>query len=305
MNRNPAISFVKQIKEIGFDVPKLQISTLAELNFATAFDQEPTTIMANDVAAGVDYDPEMAVTKALVEYFERKVFVEGVESRNPLCARTHSDGIAAFPVSHSDAQLFARENAYAEALERFAWAKWWDERKTGFSVTPFDKTHFWLNQKTKSLLKKFDEMVPLATLKVIELFTNDKNRCVFILIAEVKGYGYISGGAAGQTNQQEKTVLRGFSELIRHGLALTKFIKLKRSPSTFYEERLLYFGLGHGNKLVQETLSHPCEEILDLPKLEIDGEIVSKKYNRIVVTHRCLFQDQPPFVDGKLERLCL
>ena len=101
MNRNPAISFVKHIKENGFNVPKLQISALGELNFATAYDHEPTTIMANDVAAGVDYDPEIAVTKALVEYFERKVFVEGVIAKNPICARTHSDGIAAFPASHS------------------------------------------------------------------------------------------------------------------------------------------------------------------------------------------------------------
>ena len=114
-----------------------------------------------------------------------------------------------FPVSHPNAQFLARENAYAEALERFAWAKWWDERKTGFLITPFDQTCFWQDSKMKLLLKQFGELVSLDSLKVIELFTNDKDHCVLILIAKVKGYGYISGGAAGQANQQEKTILRG------------------------------------------------------------------------------------------------
>ena len=305
MSGNAAISFVKEIKEKGLEVPKMQISAFGGLNFATAFDEVPTTIMANDVAAGVDYDVAMSVTKALVEYFERKVFVEGVQSKNPLCARTHSDGIAAFPIAQTNSHAFARANAYAEALERYAWAKWWDESTTGFLITPFDQSRFWQDPKMKVLLKKFDEIVPLDSLKVIELFTSDKGHSVLILFAEVKGNGYISGGAAGLIGQQEKTILRGLSELIRHGLALNKFIKLKQSPSTFYEERLLYFGLGKGNNLVQERLSQQTNEILNLPDLEIDAEITSKKFNQLIVTHRCLFQNQPPFVDGKLERLCL
>ena len=79
----------------------------------------------------------------------------------------------------------------------------------------------------------------------------------------------------------------------------------KKTPATFYEQRLLYFGLGDGNKLVQERLSVQSAELLQLPALKIDSQIQAENIDNLIVTHRCLFESQPPFVDGALERLCL
>lgn len=305
MGQDSAVSFIKNIKEQGFEIPKLQVSSLAGLNFVSAYDHAPTTIMANEVTAGVDYNADLAVTKALVEYFERKVFAEGVINNDPVCERKHSDGIAAFPVSNPKAKFLARENAYYEALERFAWAKWWDDSSLGFSINSLDETPSGQNPKIKILLEKFSEIIPFDSIKVVEPFLNDKSARVSILFVSIKGYGYISGGAAGPTTKCGEIIIRGLAELIRHGIALSRFIETKRSPVTFYEERLLYFGLGHGNHLVGKRLSQNSNQILELPELEIDDEIISENFGKLVAVHRCLFQGQPPFVDGELERLCL
>lgn len=303
MQENSVLCFIQEIKKCGFEIPKMQLSSLGGLNFVSAYDHEPSTIMANEVSSGVDYNPDVAATKALVEYFERKAFSLGIKNNDPVCMRKHSDGVAAFPASSSQAKSQARTNAYAEALERFVWAKWWDDKKIGFSTWKLQETNFLNDKKLKTTFEKLNEIVPLESVLCIEPTFNKSSDNVMILFAEIKGHGYISGGAAGK--EIENTFVRATAELIRHGIALSRFIETKQSPQTFYEERLLYFGLGTGNRLVKERLAQNSREILDVPSLYIDKEISSQEFDNIICTHRCLFENQPPFVDGALERLCL
>jgi hypothetical protein len=305
MSQNLAISFVKEIKALGFEVPKLQISNIGGLSFVSAYEEIPETIMANEASAGVDYNADLAITKALVEHFERRVFSEGVDQGDPICHRRHSDGIAAYPRSAKGAHSLARDNAYSEALERYVWANWWDDETIGFSSKPLEQTNFWGNVKLKMTMEQFSEIAPVESINVIEPFFESSDHSVLILFARIKGYGFISGGAAGSSKKRSEILIRALAELIRHGLALTRFIESQKEPVTFYERRLIYFGLGHGNQLVEDRLRKISENILRLPPLEIDSEIKSDKLGQLIATHRCLFRDQPPFVDGKLERLCL
>lgn len=305
MNQDLALSFIKEIKGQGLVVPQIEISKLGGLSFASVFTERPTEVMANSASAGVDYNSDLAITKALVEHFERQVFSEGIAIGNPVCFRRHSDGVAAYPRSKINADTQARENAYCEALERYVWARWWDDHSVGHTRTFFENSEFFCNEKFRITIEDLNKIISLDSISVIEPFFEESQNDVLILFAAVKNFGYISGGAAGPTDNRDEIFLRGLAELIRHGIALSRFIETKQSPKTFYEKRLLLFGLGHGNESVNERLQNISNNNLKLPSLEFDNVIESKKYSGLITTHRCLFKDQPPFVDGDLERLCL
>lgn len=297
--------FIKKIKQEGLELPMLQISRLGNLTFVSARTENPTTIMANDVTAGVDFDPNKATLKALVEYFERACFSYGVDQGNPVCERRHSDGVAAFPTVDINASTIARKNAINEAFERFVWSHWWDNRNIAHNSVLIEKSQFWGSEKLKKTVKAFQKIIPLKSLSVITPFHSLKDHNVLILIAELRDGGFISGGAAGETKQNSSTIVRALAELIRHGLGVQKFKQTELNTSTFYEERLMYFGSGKGDNLVFDRLNSNGKEIVQLPSLKIDSEIEAPIFKNIVYAHRCLFVDQPPFVDGRLERLCL
>ncbi len=305
MSRGSSVSLVRGFQAAGIKMPKLQISNLGGLSFVAAFDETPTNIMVNEASAGMDFDPDLAVTKALVEYLERMAFLEGVGNQDPICDRFHSDGIAAYPRSNPDALALARRNAYSEALERQVWASWWDNESIGHRATDLSKGEFNDDPKIKLTMAELENILPIESTTVIEPYFDDPDHTLIILFSKIEGAGYISGGAAGPKNKRKETFVRAMSELIRHGIAMARFTSTKADPKTFYERRLLFFGSGQGNKIVEHRLNVQANETLRLPPLEIDSEIKSKKTDKLIVTHRCLFRDQPPFVDGKLERLCL
>ncbi len=305
MSKDFAVSFVKEIKELGLEVPKLEISRLGALTFVSAFSNRPTEIMANSASAGVDFGPDTAITKALVEHYERSAFAEGIKNNDSACERLHSDGVASFPNILLNAKQKARQNAYFEAFERYVWARWWDDSNVGHSIISLEESKFWKNMKIRMTVEAFKDLVPLETLFVIEPHTDNSENCVLILMGKIKGKGYVSGGAAGAVTNKNEIITRGLSELIRHGLAVDRFTKKNKKPETFYEKRLLYFGSGQGNSLVESRMGHNSDSKIEIPELEIDQEIKSENFGSLIYTHRCLFKDQPPFVDGELERLCL
>lgn len=305
MSQSYAAELIKEFRHQGIPVPKLEISSVGGLAFVAAYDEEPTTVMVNEAAAGMDFSPDVAACKALVEYLERKVFLEGVGQNNPICARAHSDGMAAYPRRISGSHLRARENAYSEALERFVWATWWDNTSVGHSAKEFSQTEFSTNVKITEAYQALRQIIAVDSLIVIEPQCSERRHDTIILFAKIPGRGYISGGAAGPKSERSATFTRALAELIRHGIALSRFLKVGVEAKTFYESRLVYFGMGHGNAIVENRLKKDDGYSIVLPDLEIDQELKSQKYDDIIVAYRCLFENQPPFVDGALERLCL
>lgn len=305
MSQNSSVSFIKRIRELGLTVPRLEITTIGGLNFVSAFDERPTAVMANDATAGVDYDPNIAVIKALVEYFERRVFADGVDLRLNVCERRHSDGVAAFPQIEADAGDRARGNAYCEALERFVWSHWWDNSDNGHKLENFEDSRFWKNIKIRMSVEAFREFLSFDNIQIITPNQSDHNHIVIILFAAISGKGFISGGAAGKTGSETEIIVRALAELIRHGVALKRFLDFDLKPQSFYEKRLVHFGLGYGKDLVLTKLNRNSELSVQIPDLAFDERIPSDKFSELILTHRCLFQNQPPFVDGEMERLCL
>lgn len=298
-------SFIKKIKQEGHELPKLKISRLGELTFVSAYSEKPTSVMANNVTAGVDFEPNKATLKALVEFFERACFAYGVDHGDPICSRRHSDGVAAFPIIDTNATARARENAFNEALERFVWATWWDNSNIANDSMPIEKSQYWGSVNFKTTVKAFQKLVPLKSLVAITPIHSEKDHNVIILFGELQNGGFISGGAAGESKRNGTTIVRALAELVRHGLGVQKFRQTGIIPSTFYEDRLMYFGSGKGDALVYERLSSNGKEVVQIPSLALDSYIEAPPFKNIVYAHRCLFTDQPPFVDGRLERLCL
>jgi hypothetical protein len=245
---------------------------------------------------GIDQDADIALLKALTEFCERRLSKISSDLATKLTER--SDGFAAFPIlelSKSSAELRARENALAEAVERFTWATWWDNSDTAFTVSQNDR-----NDDIQILTKDFK----LNSLRTIEVPTNS-TLTLTIYLAETNLGGYITGGAAGTQSEKKETHARAFGELLRHLLALQKIKKNSYQQNlSFYEQRLWGFGSGKWNTLVENRLKIKGLRNINLPALIVDKAIVHP-YLDFIVVHRCLFENQPIFLGGALERLCI
>ena len=159
----------------------------------------------------------------------------------------------------------------------------------------------------KTLLQAVESQVAIKALKLIEPLVDPIfNIKLVILLLEVEGGGVITGGAAGHSDDFSKrvSIIRAFGELYRHALALTRIKSVSTKELDFYERRLAYFGFGQGYDLVQTRLKANTSIEQKIPNCTID-QVIPHKLESEVVVHRCLLKDQPIFIGGKLERLCI
>lgn len=258
-------------------------------------------IMSENSSTGFSYDPDTALLKALSERMEQVTFQQGIEKGLSSCATERSDGFAAYPLYEPHAKKTVRDLALSEAIERYVWATWWDNHDIKFEKTSiFDAV---ISAETYAYFGLIEKECQTGTIFIIEpKIKNLENKKVLILIAHLDSGGFISGGACG--SDFNETIVKAADELFRHGLAIKKMQKKNLEPKTFYERRLAYFGFGNGNHLVKQRLTQKGKKEIELPSLAIDEPLESVlKYEYAV--HRCLFENQPPFVGGELERLCL
>ena len=256
---------------------------------------DKTSVINQDVYTGHSFEKEVALLKALSERAERYTFIDGNRKGLDSCLTERSDGFAAMP---SESQKSARDNALNEAIERFVWSTWWDNTQIEFLTSEIDceKNH---SEYLKSVISSLN--IEKLILVKPKIKATDKE--VQIIFGKLKGKGYISGGACGNINDHQSTFFRGLDELYRHGMAYNNATTKKVEPESFYEQRLFYFASGFGDSLVESRLSQNGVHSIELPELVIDSEVTASFANYSV--HRCLFKNQPPFVGGALERLCL
>ncbi len=153
-------------------LPKnIEISRVGSITMVSAYDTLGSALITESVAMGMDENPNLAVIKALVEWVERLAITHGRHHGLPECMTHRSDGFAAYPVSiygleEGQAQEIARQKAYAEALERYAWATWWDRgckaQHRGGSLLDFKGT-----EAEISLLKEINSLTPLREIHVL------------------------------------------------------------------------------------------------------------------------------------------
>ncbi len=296
-------SLLKQLR-LRNQLPKnMDVSKVGDRYWFVCHDDDKSKIISENSTTGFSDDGNIALLKALSERVERLAFRSGFGNKITSCMTERSDGFAAYPLFYQNAESKARESALAEAVERYVWAKWWDDEATAFKLETISD-----NQNESEILAHAAVVKNQCGLEEIFLIEpkieNSNGLSVVILFGRLKSGGFISGGACGAFNDTKQILLRSLDELYRHGLAIEKIRLENLEPATFYEKRLVYFGLGYGNDLIRKRLEAKGSKSIFLPRLEIN-EVVKHELHDLFQVHRCYFENQPPFIGGALERLCL
>lgn len=283
----------------------IQLTPLGGGYFASVYDDDTGHPAISEwVSMGFDRTPELATLKGLAEWLERMAFRKGSETGTPGCDTFRSDGFAAFPLisnNYLDAKQMARQHAYCEAIERYAWASWWDDNVIGH-VSHSDSA-IPLSGLCSQLLCAARHQVGVDRYEiVIPNIAPPNNEALIIIIAHLTPTGTLTGGAVGRLDDPLLWE-RASAELFRHCLALRRILTGESAAISFYERRIEFFGSGKGNALVKARLSCLGSQYVELPALAFDDEI-SFAHSDLVYVHRCLFENQPPFIGGHLERLC-
>lgn len=297
------LSFTSKLKEHGRLPKHIEVSSLSSGVMASVFNSAPSSVINESVFCGIDPNPSTAVLKGLVEMIERQAFTEGHKHGLVYCQTERSDGFAAFPMSvTSQATAIARENGLCEAIERYVWASWWDDPSVGHDIRSVDLDSLSVGE---SLLRDLQDSLSLDSVIEVRPWNNSSERIVILYLAFLAPVGVISGGACGKIDDIEAIRYRANAELLRHGLAANRLVAAKYSDLSFYEKRLRFFGLTDaGTKLAQNRLATKGSRTIELPRLAHDNS-VPHSLSELVAVHRCLFENQPEFVGGELERLCL
>jgi ribosomal protein S12 methylthiotransferase accessory factor YcaO len=283
----------------------IDIAQIGALHFVNLYNHIDSKMIASSATTGMDKSLEVATLKALSEFIERLAFQEGFFNKNPFCQTERSDGFAAYPKISSGYETKAKNNALNEAIERFVWASWWDDSNISHeikSLDPKDKDFF---KDSVSLLSEVEDLLGIDDLKMITPhFEGFPGKEVIIFACETIDQGVITGGACGNIEDRDQTILRAIGELSRHALAIYKAETEDIKPESFYERRLFYFMSEEGFSLYQNRIKSNGNQKIKLPKLKVDNEI-KHEFLDLFYVHRCLFEDQPSFIGGNLERLCL
>ena len=263
-------------------------------------------IISENVATGFASDPDLAVLKSISEFVERLAFKSGKKAGIGACQTDRSDGFAAFPrtwITRAGAREEARTRALHEATERFVWAHWWDSPAIAHSIQD-------------ALIYASESSSGTALLSSLPLFSSPRrliavtphvaanDKLVILMLCELKGGGFLSGGACGYANRRKEIVTRASAELFRHALAHSRMIETSRPPEGFYQKRLAHYCSPMGEEEVLRRLASQGTKAVRLPPLGTDADIPHAASD-VVLVHRCLYRDQPPFMGGKLERFCI
>ncbi len=254
---------------------------------------------------GFDTNPEVALAKATSEYIERSSFSAGHKSGLKSCNTERSDGFAAYPklgLTNELAQEKARENALSEAIERFAWATWWDDIHISFKYAEFSLKTFEIEYPDQAkILSEINTQKEIIKIHVIKPEYQSYDQYSLNIVVVEFSDGVVTGGACGKLRDESNIITRAISELLRHALVLIQN-KPKPSQLSLYEERLLFYGSPQGKQSFYNRISHRGQKKITFPALCIDEKIPSVDTHNV---HRCLFEDQPPFIGGVVERMCL
>jgi len=292
--------------KLANQLPKqIEFARVGQGFFATVYNYLSGQAISQSVCTGYATTQDLALEKALTEYIERKAYSEAYHARYDWATQSSTDGFAAFPIEGcvSVAKSRARTNALHEAIERYAWATWWDELEIAASVTRGWQPSS-LPGAVHDLADEVRKRLPPLRYYLIEPKMIGGHPVTTIIFAEIEGGGFLSGGACDSPSSKGSAIVRAMTELTRHALALLKLKRSMLEPLTHYEQKLKFFGCGHGDSLVHDRLNRSGAVGIELPPLEIDLGIVHSFGHKVAV-HRCLFERQPSFVAGSVDRLCL
>src|SRR5258708_2134797 len=113
---------------------KIDITKVGSRYWVSSYDKLASEIVSESIYSGMSNSKEIATLKAFTEKIERMAFSEGWRRGLKSCQTERSDGFACLPRTYLEAEKQVRENALNEAIERYAWANWWDNDSVAFKV---------------------------------------------------------------------------------------------------------------------------------------------------------------------------
>lgn len=288
----------------GNQPDSIEYCKIGNLYWVNIIGKDDGHAISDQIFSGFDSSYEIAFQKAISEKIEREAFKNGFSEKINECQTERSDGFAAFPKSHANSVSRARNIALEEAIERYVWASWWDNHLVKYSYQLVEENQSQaLLGPAQAFIESLDQLLPIGKLHLIQPeFVGFDTKEVLIFVLEVND-GLITGGACGDKKNRASTIQRAISELYRHGLVLHQKPTVGEQ-SSFYEDRLRLFASADGRNLFFKRLAVNGANLVLLPKLKFDRQIPHKAEKTHTV-YRCLFEDQPPFVGGRLERMCL
>lgn len=300
---NPKLEkIILELKSRSALPKKMEMTSVGPYSYANVYDELNSAVISDSVACGFDKDPTIALMKSLSEFIETKAFHEGIRNGVASCQTKRSDGFAAYPTNDAAiCKTQAQKNARSEAIERFVWANWWDDESIAFNKNNFSDMN--LTQAQKVFCTEIQNSFSVE--KIIAVYPHFEkvgSESLVIFIGFLTNGGVISGGACGE--KSDSTIDRALSELFRHGLSVKRMREGLAKPGTFYENRLWFFSTPKGQTLVEKRLAKVGTAKVILPKAQFDEE-VSHSFSDLFYVHRYLFNNQPEFIGGQLERFCI
>lgn len=305
MNLSQLVNTIQSLKEQFKTIKSIEYSKVSDFYWFNVVETKDDCLITDRTYTGFDEKLDVAFSKAVSEFIERKAFNSGYSQNLKSCLTERSDGFAAYPLIQNDiakSKEKSRENALAEAVERYAWATWWDNSFYKHTHEEYLLSGFASKYPVQSkILNEIDQEKKIQKIHIIEpLLENYNDLTLKIVVVEFLD-GIVTGGACGVSEDEESIITRALSELLRHSLVL---IQNKNKPDqlSLYEKRLLYFATPNGAKSFHKRVNQEGTQKIKLPNLAIDELIPSVKSHFV---HRCLFENQPPFIGGAVERMCL
>ena len=293
--------FVDEVRRRQLAPKHIEVSQWNSWYLVSAFDRKSSEYISESVSMGISRSGDLAFRKAFTEFNERRAIKESKDSNSKVTERT--DGFAAYPFLDADSKMKARHHALNEAAERFLWATWWDNPETLFY-----RNRFKFEDEMSPFIDLAKQEFRLSSLEAFEIEDCESKFCLLILIGKNNLGGYFSGGACEQLPLNSKSAHsifeRAFGELLRHLLAFEKMKSCNEDLLGFYEKRLFGFGSGKFSAVVEKRLSLIGAKSVNLPRLLIDAEIDHNNSDSLVL-YRCLFQEQPVFMGGAIDRFCI
>lgn len=300
MNLAHLITLIQNGVASGLVPESVEYSKIGDLYWVNVVQQSTDALISDRVFTGFDVDYATALSKAISEKIEREAFQAGLDQGVDSCQTKRSDGFAAYPRFLSNPETKVREAALNEAIERYVWATWWDDTEIKFDHQILDPSELGLGSP---LFEDLQAKLKINRLHLISpRFSRFSEKEALIFVAELEN-GVLTGGACGDRSDRQGTILRGMAELYRHGLVLVQNKKMPAELS-FYEQRLLFLASSKGLENFNQRLAIQGSKEVILPDFAFD-EVIPHANSKTHLVHRCLFKNQPPFVGGDLERMCL
>lgn len=248
--------------------PKLYLAS-------TSPERDCDATIANNAANGYARSRSLAILKCLVEGIERRIV--------KLTGQPSSNGFAGFPVifCHSKSQKMARLYSYFEAVERFVWRRWWEDKTVGFEC-------FQVSKANSDLVEELAKTLRLKRCFIIvPSFAPGEFHCEMAIACVEMTTGVVLGGAVRSAYVEAE--FKALTEALTHALALQRWSKQSLSEMSHYERRIFF--LSTNKNFFIDRLQKSSQSKIFLPQPIVDESIVHP-YQHFCSVHRLLFSEE-------------